>query len=433
VSGVNSEVQKVPEGYKQTEVGVIPTSWSVKKIGAVAEVSSGGTPNRENKDYWNGDIPWVTTTLINGNKITSAEQFITNKGLASSATKWFKAGTILMAMYGQGKTRGKVSILGFDATINQACAAIVVQKSVNSDYFLHYLNSQYEGLRELSNSGGQENLSGAIIKTIKIPFPKAKEQTAIANALSDVDALITSLEKLIAKKRAIKTAAMQQLLTGKKRLPPFGTGKHQSSNATNGQAPANPQNNKTTTPGYKQTELGEIPVDWDVKSLLDLCSLKSGATITGDKIDDSSSYPCYGGNGLRGRTKVFTHDGEYALIGRQGALCGNVQYVYGRFFASEHALVATPTKKASLKWLSIYLERMNLNQYSESSAQPGLSAVKLLVLKLITPAKEEQEAIANTLSVMADEIDALENRLNKTQKIKQGMMQELLTGRTRLI
>ncbi|WP_429168751.1 restriction endonuclease subunit S, partial [Aeromonas rivipollensis] len=88
----------------------------------------------------------------------------------------------------------------------------------------------------------------------------------------------------------------------------------------------------------------------------------------------------------------YTHDGEFTLIGRQGALCGNVQYVTGQLFASEHAIVASPTKGISTKWLSIYLERMNLNQYSESSAQPGLSAEKLRVLKLITPTSEEQTA-----------------------------------------
>lgn len=190
---------------------------------------------------------------------------------------------------------------------------------------------------------------------------------------------------------------------------------------------------KQTIPaGYKQTEVGIIPEDWEVNQLGDLCSLKSGLGITAKEIDDSSEYRCFGGNGLRGYTKKHTHEGDYALIGRQGALCGNVQYVSGKFFASEHALVASPTKSVNTRWLSIYLERMNLNQYSESSAQPGLSAEKLRILKLITPTSEEQATIAKVLSDTAVLITGLEELIAKKQSIKTATMQQLLTGRTRL-
>lgn len=184
--------------------------------------------------------------------------------------------------------------------------------------------------------------------------------------------------------------------------------------------------------GYKQTEMGVIPADWDCRSLGDLCSLKSGLGITSKNIDGISEYRCYGGNGLRGYTKQFTHEGEYALIGRQGALCGNIQHVTGKFFASEHALVATPNKGVNSKWLAIYLERMNLNQYSESSAQPGLSAEKLRILNLIAPTSHEQTAIANALSDVDALISEMEKLIAKKQAIKTATMQQLLTGRTRL-
>ena len=114
----------IPAGYKQTEVGVIPEDWKVKSIGEIASIFSGGTPNRKIPEYWDGDIPWVTTTLIDGTEIDSAREFITQRGLENSSTNWCKAGTILLAMYGQGKTRGKAEILSIDATINQACVAI---------------------------------------------------------------------------------------------------------------------------------------------------------------------------------------------------------------------------------------------------------------------------------------------------------------------
>ena len=412
---LKTDLNLIPAGYKQTEVGVIPEDWKVKSIGEIASIFSGGTPNRKIPEYWDGDIPWVTTTLIDGAEIDSAREFITQRGLENSSTNWCKAGTILLAMYGQGKTRGKAAILSIDATINQACAAIELKDIGSSHYILHILNSMYEKIRELSNSGSQENLSAGIIKSIQIPFPPKTEQITIANALSDVDSLISELEKLIAKKQTIKTATMQQLLTGRTRLPQFALREDGSKKGT------------------KKSELGEIPEDWDCISLGELCSLKSGLGITSKNIDNNSEYRCYGGNGLRGYTKQFTHEGEYALIGRQGALCGNVQHITGRFFASEHALVATAHKRVNSKWLAIYLDQMNLNQYSESSAQPGLSAEKLRVLNLITPTSYEQTAIATILSDMDEEIQALKQRLSKTRQIKQGMMQELLTGKTRLV
>jgi len=138
-------------------------------------------------------------------------------------------------------------------------------------------------------------------------------------------------------------------------------------------------------PGFKETEVGVIPIDWNLNKLGDLSDMKSGETITSKTISEFDIYPCYGGNGIRGYTHRFTHNGDFALIGRQGALCGNVQYVEGEFFASEHAVVVTPNTKTDVKWLYYVLADMNLNQYSESSAQPGLSIVKILKLSIPSP------------------------------------------------
>jgi type I restriction enzyme, S subunit len=187
------------------------------------------------------------------------------------------------------------------------------------------------------------------------------------------------------------------------------------------------------TEGYKKTEVGVIPEDWGVKKLKHLGSMNSGEGITAKYINEAGNYPCFGGNGLRGFTSRFTHNGEYALIGRQGALCGNVQYVTGVFFASEHAVVVTPGMNTDIKWLSYVLKDIQLNQYSESSAQPGLSVTKILELSVATPTlKSEQIAIAEALSDMDSLISSLEKLIAKKQSIKQGAMQVLLTGKKRL-
>jgi type I restriction enzyme M protein len=221
--------------------------------------------------------------------------------------------------------------------------------------------------------------------------------TPLPQLTEEVAKLAKRVDEHLEKIGAVKQAAVQQLLTGQTRLPGFHG-------------------------------------DWEVTSLAATCTMKSGEGITSANIDQFSQYPCYGGNGLRGYTSRFTHDGSFALIGRQGALCGNVFGVEGKFFASEHAIVVTALPQTDIRWLTYVLRRMNLNQYSESSAQPGLSVSKILILPLaVPPTKAEQAAIADVLTDMDAELAALEQRLAKTRDIKQAMMQELLTGKTRLV
>jgi type I restriction enzyme S subunit len=192
--------------------------WEVKKLGEIAEISSGGTPDRKEDSYWNGTIPWITTSQIDSNRITAAEEFITEIGLANSSAKKFNKNTLLMAMYGQGKTRGKVAILGIDATINQACAAISIQQNISVEYIFFNLSQRYEEIRSLSNTGNQENLNGNIIKAIPILLPPPAEQTAIAQILADMDDAIAALVQKRAKTVALKQGMMQALLTGQVRL-----------------------------------------------------------------------------------------------------------------------------------------------------------------------------------------------------------------------
>ena len=213
---------EVRPGYKQTDAAVIPEDWEIRTLGEIASITAGGTPSRRVPEYWKNEIPWVTTTEIDFTTITHTEQYISRSGLKNSAAKLLCPGTLLLALYGQGKTRGKVAVLGVEAATNQACASIVLTPSVSRDFVFHFLASRYDAIRGLSNSGSQENLNGQIVKSLLIAFPPTRaEQDAIAGALSEADALIESLERLIAKKRKIKQGAMQELLSGSKRVPGF--------------------------------------------------------------------------------------------------------------------------------------------------------------------------------------------------------------------
>lgn len=150
-----------------------------------------------------------------------------------------------------------------------------------------------------------------------------------------------------------------------------------------------------------------IPDGWRMKKLKYVASLKSGESITSDEIADSGEYPVYGGNGLRGYTSKYTHSGHYVLIGRQGALCGNVNYASGRFWASEHAVVASIRDEVDVTWLGELLRAMDLNQYSQSAAQPGIAVDVIGNLELPVPPLDEQHAIAKFLSGETARIDTL--------------------------
>jgi type I restriction enzyme S subunit len=163
-------------------------------------------------------------------------------------------------------------------------------------------------------------------------------------------------------------------------------------------------------PEYKSqlSSITEVaPAHWKVMELRWVARLQSGESITSERILPEGEYPVFGGGGLRGYTDAFTHDGEFPLIGRQGALCGNINIGCGRFWASEHSVVVSPTDGANTRWLAEALRTMNLNQYSVSAAQPGLSVDVIRRLSIPVPPLEEQQAIASFLDRETAKIDAL--------------------------
>lgn len=163
-------------------------------------------------------------------------------------------------------------------------------------------------------------------------------------------------------------------------------------------------------PKYKDSGvewLGQVPDHWEVCPIKRIVRMQSGESITAEGLEETGEYPVFGGNGLRGYSSAFTHDGHYVLIGRQGALCGNINYGRGKFWASEHAVVVSPTKQVETVWLGEMMRTMNLNQYSVSAAQPGLSVDLVGRLGTIVPPLAEQAAIATFLDRETAKIDAL--------------------------
>ena len=178
--------------------------------------------------------------------------------------------------------------------------------------------------------------------------------------------------------------------------------------------------------------LGDVPAHWGCRRLKTLCAMQSGEAITAESIEATGEYPVYGGNGVRGFSSQYTHDGVYALIGRQGALCGNVHLARGRFWASEHAVVTNLHGDHAPEWFVSILQAMNLNQYSIAAAQPGLSVDRVLNLWAPVPPQCEQRTIARFLNHAMNRIDryirAKEKLIALLEEWKRATINEAVTG-----
>lgn len=205
------------EAQKDTEIGLVPESWELASIGAHHSVVSGGTPSRGNPAFWSGGtIPWVKTTEVDYCVINETGEHITPLGLESSAAKMLPVGTLLMAMYGQGVTRGKVAILGIEAACNQACAAITPKDdAVLPRYLYHFLTSRYDEIRSLAHGGQQQNLSLEIVRDLPVAYPQTDdEQNEIVVILDALDRKIALHRQKRAVLEELFNALLHKLMTG---------------------------------------------------------------------------------------------------------------------------------------------------------------------------------------------------------------------------
>lgn len=202
-------------------IGNIPAHWGTPKISMIAAVSSGATPDRTYPEYWNGSISWLKTGELQNNEIYESEEHITEAGLKHSSVQLYEPNTILVAMYGQGKTRGMTALLRIQSTTNQACAGIVVTSALISYEFLwKALIGAYNGLRELAVGSGQPNLNQTLIRDFRIPLPPIQEQKRIceflAKRIPQIDRLISIKQSKIEKLEQYKRSLIYEYVTGKK-------------------------------------------------------------------------------------------------------------------------------------------------------------------------------------------------------------------------
>ncbi|WIT12256.1 restriction endonuclease subunit S [Paucibacter sediminis] len=199
-------------------LGDVPTHWAVSALSYLASIETGSTPDRAEPRYWNGSIPWLKTGEINWAPIREAEEFITEAGLANSAAKTARPGTLLMAMYGQGVTRGRVALLEIEATYNQACAAIRFGRRLVPEFGRYFFMAAYDHVRDAGNETSQMNLSAGLIAKIRLPVPPVDEQVEVVRLLDSetakLDVLQAEAERAIALLKERRSALIAAAVTG---------------------------------------------------------------------------------------------------------------------------------------------------------------------------------------------------------------------------
>lgn len=392
----------VTQEYKQTEFGPIPSDWILCTFQDVLTTfSSGATPYRGIPEYYKGNVRWISSGELNYNKIFDTVEHIAQQAVRNTNLRVHQSGTFLMAITGleaEG-TRGRCAFIGAPATTNQSCLAINGTERMCTEYLFWFYRmwGQYLAFKYCQGTK-QQSYTASIVRNLPIYGPKdITEQQAIAEALSDIDGLIAALDKKIAKKRLIKQGAMQQLLTGKKRLPGF-------------------------TDSWVEKKLGEI---------LDYEQPQPYLVVSTDYVN--SGIPVL----TAGKSLILGYTTE------QFGIYNKLPVIIFDDFTTDSKYISYPfkVKSSAMKVLSLKNNDYDLRLVYELMQQIDfplkdhqrywISEYSQLTIS-IPKDREEQTAIATILTDMDKEIADLKAKRDKYQLLKSGMMQKLLTGQIRL-
>jgi type I restriction enzyme S subunit len=388
---------EVRPGYKQTEVGVLPQEWQDVLLDRIAKRGSGHTPDKKHEEYWNGDIKWLSLAdsgALDRVFINDTTSKITPQGLANSSAVLHPAGTVVLS---RDAGIGKSAIMRSEMAVSQHFMAWQCGPELENYLLYYWLQAAKPTFEQISNGTTIKTIGLQYFKGIKVPLPPRREQRAISAALSDVDALLDGLDRLIAKKRDLKQAAMQQLLTGQTRLPGFQ---------------------------------GE----WEVKRLGDVVQVQKGQLITTSTLLPGDIPVIAGGKQPAYFHATANRHGRTITISASGASAGYVALYDVPIFASDCSTISESANYClDFIFYQLLWKQQIIYKAQTGGAQPHIHSKDLNPIRFAFPTISEQTAIAAVLADMDAELAALEARRDKTRALKQAMMQELLTGRTRLV
>ena len=400
---------QVRPGYKLTEAGVIPEDWEVKKLGDIAIIATGSTPPTRDSANYGDEFLFVSPADLGDEKdVIDTQRKLTKKGFAIS--RRFPRDSILFVCIG---SIGKCGVASVDLTTNQQINAIFPSPAFSTDYLYYTVCAAAPKVRALAGEQVIPIVNKTQFSETPVSLPSIPEQRAIAAALSDMDALISGLDQFIAKKRDIKQAAMQQLLTGQQRLPGFSGEWTLKRTCELGEIVTG--NTPSTTMAHYWG--GDYP--WITPTDISICRdmFESSRFITIEGLQSIRRLPA--------NTVLVTciaSIGKNAILRVEGACNQQINAI-------------TPNKNNSSEFLYYVFEASKeyLLSNAGTTATSIISKATFSELTFCVPPLKEQAAIATILSDMDGELATLEIRRNKARQLKQGMMQELLTGRVRFV
>ncbi|MBO5828617.1 MAG: restriction endonuclease subunit S [Paludibacteraceae bacterium] len=398
----------IPAGYKDSAVGIIPQEWEVKRLGNIAKCFSGGTPKSESEEMYGGTIPFIRSGEIHSNKTAL---FLTDDGLRKSSAKMVDVGDLIFALYGANS--GDCAISQINGAINQAILCIRSSSVINP--FLHpYLELQKDRYIAKYLQGGQGNLSGEIVCSYTIPVPPLEEQRKIAEILGVWDEAIGKQSRLIERLEERKRALMQRLFAGRMRIPGF------------------------TTP-WQKVKLGAICKEFVLRNTDDnnyivlsctkYIGLVSSLDYFGKQIfsDNLRTYKvvpkyhfAYATNHIEEGSIGYQGSYDYALISPMYTVFKADDTKVDNYFL--YTLLKTP--------LLIYNYQSRIEGSIDRRGGLRWDAFAGIIIKL--PSLPEQKAIAEVLTTADDEIATHRKKLDALRLQKRGLMQQLLTGKTRV-
>ena len=391
--------------YKQTEVGVIPEEWEVKTLGTLTTLLTNGFVGTATTAYVRGDdgVLYIQGYNVQENGFNfHGIKRVSNAFHARNKKSCLQAGDLLTIQTGD---IGVTTVVPPEL-VGANCHALIISRLRKQEsepgYYCQYFNSERGrfAFKEIETGTTMKHLNGGDMKRLFLPSPPLPEQRAIATALSDVDELLGGLDRLIAKKRDLKQAAMQQLLTGQTRLPGFH---------------------------------GE----WEVKQLGEIAHIKTGSRNNEDKVEDGQ-YPFFVRSEVVERINSYSHDCEAILVPGEGRIGDIFHYINGRFDVHQRVYAITKfVPGISGRFIHFFLAK-NFGAWAmQNTVKATVDSLRLPTFQKfkmrLPPTEAEQTAIASVLTEMDGELAALTQRREKTRALKQAMMQELLTGKTRLI
>ena len=408
--------------YKQTELGLIPDDWEVKKFNKFSKFYSGGTPLTSKSEYYGGEIPFIKSGEIYYDR---TEQFLTQEGLNNSSAKLVYRGDLLYALYGANS--GEVAISQLEGAINQAILCIQQNKDeAETIYLYNYLKLEKSNIINKFLQGGQGNLSADIIKNLQIPLPPLLEQKKIADCLSTWDVAIEKQSALINALTDRKKALMQQLLTGKKRLPGFSG---EWKEVKLGSICENFQNgNAFSAKDYKKTGIPIVTMgNINLGGYFYFSESKSNFWIEDKSLE---RYEIKKGDLIIAMTDVTP---EKNLIGLTSII--DIDRIF--YLNQRVGHIILKPKLADTDFI-FYLSqnsywRNQCKAFATLGVQANLGTNDIKNINIKLPPIEEQTAIAEILATADRELQLQKEKLAQLQQQKKGLMQVLLTGKKRLI